>query len=208
MSDPRKMDSNPRDAVPKPARNYEQLNKLAGAIQSLVASVGIIVGGGWALFRFDALLEARIAAAQADKVEADAQKAKREAAGTQVVNIDLNAESLGDKWVQVELTVRNTGNESIKLDMAGKTKFFLAQVFQVDQAGAPSYGERIKLQFDYPDKTIEWFMLRPGAEIDRFRTIQKLHSPGLYIARFSVSVPDSSIGEGREYSAQKFFLVP
>jgi hypothetical protein len=203
----------PVDAIKAQRRNFEQFNKLAGGIQSLIAAAGIIVGGGWALIRFDTLLEQRIAAAQAEKLEADAIASKRVATGSKIVNIDISTNVLpattsGERWVQVELSLKNTGNEPIKLDLSKKTRFYVSKVLDIGNTGFPTYEDHRKnLQFDFPDKTIEWFMLRPGAEIDRYRTIQRLNEPGLYIARFSLSVPDSSIGEGWEYSAQTFFVV-
>ncbi len=191
---------------------FDSFSKLAGGIQALVTTLGIIIGGIWALVRFDALLEAQIATHQAEKLEAEAIIARRGAESQVVLNIDISAKQISpqdntNRWVMIEITLRNSGNTPYKLDIKNNTRFYIARVNGIDDNGVPEYDYESPLKFDYPDKTIEWFMLRPGAEIDRFRTIQKADLPGLYVARFSAGVPDASIGRDREYSAQVFFHV-
>ena len=192
---------------------YERFEKIAGGVQSIIVAVGILVGGIWALTRFSVLLEARIAEAQAAKAEAEAITATRIARQSIVLNVDLSAQQIAkttdgkDKWVLVELTVKNTGNQDYKMDLTGDTRFYVARVKDIDSTGLVTYEKRLKLQFDFPDKTINWFLLHPGAEIDKFRTVQRISIPGLYIARFSVAAPSDPSSLGREYSAQTFFYV-
>jgi hypothetical protein len=196
--------------------NEEKFSKIAGGIQSLVVAVSIVVGGVWALTRFAVLVEQRIAVAQAEKTEADAKIAKNNARESIVLNVDLSAHQLkapknkGERWVMIELGIRNTGNKDLKIDLAqASSKFYISRVTGVAASGDQSYGERLSLMFDYPDKNLTWFILRPGAETDKMRTVQKLRESGLYIARFSVKAPDdgSLIGEGHEYSSETFFYV-
>ncbi|KAB2835859.1 MAG: hypothetical protein F9K48_03340 [Candidatus Brocadia sp.] len=191
--------------------NYEKFNKWAGGIQSCFAILGMVLAGVWTLIKYDKLLEAKIAAAQAEKIEYETVAAKRNAVPSRVVNIDLIAQKLelsqgDDRWIVVELTIKNTGNEPFSLDLS-KYEFYIAKVLSIDCEGIVKYDCRINLKFGYPDKTLDWFMLRPGAEGDRYSAIQKVSSPGLYIARFSVAVPDSKIAKDHEYNAQTFFLV-
>lgn len=192
--------------------SYDRFNKIAGGIQSLVVAVGIIVGGVWALIRFDVLFEARAAISQLEKIEAEAASAKRSAAASVVINVDISAKEIeksnpDEHWVVVELSLINTGNTAYKLEMKGKTRFYIAKVIGVSTTGIPEYSDEIQLQFDYPDITNTWFMLRPGAVIEKIKAIQKVDSTGLYLARFSATTPDSKIGEGREYSAENYFYV-
>lgn len=191
----------------------DTFSKLASAFNSIAAAIAIVVGGAWALTRFSVLLEARIAHAQAEKAEADAVLARRQAEVREVVNVDISAQVLTnktprkEKWVSVAVTLKNTGAKEYIISLDDDVRFYVAKVLRTKENGETDYGDMLRLAFDYADKRLTWFNLKPGAEIDSYRAVKKLDSSGLYIARFSVRAPKIGDKPGREYSAQTYFLV-
>ncbi len=192
-------------------KDYDHFSKLASGIQSIVTTLGLILCGIWALIRYDALSERDIATAQRKKYFADAKEAERIASVKKVIYMDLNVKELKSKvyhgrWVLVELSVKNTGNENLKIDL-NKSKFYVTKVDTIDRSGIIKYNRRFDLKLDYIDKTLKWLLIRPGTEVDRYRTIQKLNDLGLYLVRFTFEDPDTSIGKSREFSAETFFII-
>jgi hypothetical protein len=127
----------------------EKFNNIASGIQAIVVAVGVVVGGGWGLWRYSVLLEARIAVAQAEKAEAEVESAKRVARSSVVVNVDLSARQIQTtlergKWILVELSIRNTGNQDIKIDLTGDTRFYVARVTGINKDGALTFDDRAK----------------------------------------------------------------
>jgi hypothetical protein len=202
----------PAPPVQEAPKKFEAFSNLASGLQALVVAASVLAGGAWAYFKFSVLLEAKKAVAEAQKAEAEAETARRIARASAVLSIELVANQIADvsseeKWVAVELSLRNTGNEPIRIDLEKNIRFYLARVTDASDEGVISYGDRHHLKFDYPDKTITWFIVRPGADNDKYRTVQRVSEPGLYIARFSVEPPGSSEGPSHEYNGQTFFYV-
>jgi hypothetical protein len=201
----------PKDAERPQAFSADTFSKVAGGINSLIAAIAISVGGAWALTRFTVLLEARIAEAQALKTEAEAVVAKRKADEAEIVNVDLSVQVLaskrGKRWVSVVVGLKNTGSKDYVISLENDVRFYVARVLETKSSGEVIYGDRSTLAFDYADKRLEWFNLKPGAELDSYRAIKEITVPGLYIARFSVRAPPLGARKGREYSAQTFFVV-
>ena len=52
----------------------EDFNNLAAGIQSLLVGLAVLVGGGWALFRFFSLKEIKKATADLEKAKRDLQQ--------------------------------------------------------------------------------------------------------------------------------------
>lgn len=178
-------------------------------LQSIAVTLSIVAAGLWALTRFSLLLEARIATAQAERAEADLATARRNALAYPVVNVELTATQLpgAKRHVMVELSLKNTGNVSTDISLMSNARFYLARLTNVEADGVQTYNDIVKLKFDYPDKTLTWFHLQPGAEITKYRTVQQVMSPGTYLVRFSARATSKDLPQDSEYSAQSFFSV-
>ena len=208
--------SPPPSPSPSPSPpNYEKFNKISGGIQSIVTAAGLVIAGCWALWRYSDLLENQTAIASLEKQEAQARTEKRQAQAKVILHVEVSAQQIpsgvelhaSERWVVVELSVRNAGNEDYFLKLNKSTKFYVAKAISVASDGAQNYGKLIKLQFDYPDMTINGIAVKPSSEADKYRTIQRIEEPGLYIVRFAASTTGEPNKESREYSAQSFFYV-
>jgi hypothetical protein len=193
------------------ATNYERFNNIASGVQAVVVSVGVILGGVWTATTFVALSQAKKATAEAEKASAEAALAKRSVASKVIVNTSISATQLRTdskvRRVLVEVSLSNTGNEPIRLDIKKNLRYYVARVIEVGSDGIVKFGDMRPLQFDYADKTIEWVLLPPGAELEKMHSVQVVDRPGTYLARFSVSLADSPDGTGREYSSDSYFQV-
>ena len=216
-------DSHVSEQPPKPKNrpiSSDSFSKVASGISALAATAGLLVGGIWTYARFSVLLEQPIAeatakakASEARKTAAEATTAERIAERTIVVNIDLATSTARDPvssgawWVTVEISIKNTGNSDVTLDLEKDTRFYIARITDASKTGELDYEAKRYLAFDYPDRRLTWFTLRPGAELDKYRTVQIVRKPGMYIARFSIEAPSVGGKKGREYSAQSFFVI-
>ena len=191
--------------------NHEQFKNIAAGVQSLVIVAGLVAGGIWSAVT---LAGPKKAVADAEKAVAEAELARREVAAGPVVDTSITTKQIGsggERWIVIEVAMRNVGTKEIKLDFADAMKFFIHRVRTVSADGAVEYSgekEELKhLRFEYPDKPVEWVMLRPKAEYERFQAVQRIAAPGLYLARFAVEVPEDGVGAGREYGAETYFTV-
>jgi len=200
------------------AERHEVFKNLTAGIQSLVIAVGVVIGGIWTASTFVALAEAQRGVAEAQRSIAEAQKAeldlelaKQKAANAIVVNCAIEAKQLttigGKRWVLVTVSVSNSGTKEMKLDAGKNMRFYVSRVKEINELGIGNYESRVPLRFDYADKTIEWLMLRPGAQIENMHAVQRVDGPGLYLARFAVQARDETVGSGREFSAETYFVV-
>jgi hypothetical protein len=191
----------------------ETFEKVASGVNSIAATIAIVAAGVWALTRFSVLLEARIAVAEADRAEAEATIAKRNVVQKEIVNVGIAADVLASKsskserWVSVAVTLRNSGSLDYVVDLEKNVRFYVARVLETKDSGQVVYGNKMNLSFDYADKELTWFNLKPNADSDVYQAIKRLDSKGLYIARFSVEAPKIGEFPSREYSAQTYFIV-
>lgn len=196
----------------------EHFKTVAEAIQASIVSAGILIGGVWTATTFVTLSEAAKAKAETERVEAERDKleaegelARRSLESEHIVNASITTSTHRDPsnvwWVVVEVSLSNTGTKPVPLVLDGNLRFYVSRVERVAADGMLVYGERTNLGFNYPDKSLDWFFLRPGTHIEKVHAVQKVDRPGLYLARFAVQVPDERVGHGREYGADTFFLV-
>lgn len=197
-----------------------RFKEFAEAGQAAVVCLGIVIGGIWTAATFWTLSEATKAKAETMKAQAEHEKLKietelvrRSLASEQVVNVTMSAAShrrgamADQRWVVVEVGLSNSGNKPVRLTIGGNLRFYLARVEGIGSDGSIGYGQRFNLRFHYPDKIVTWLMLRPGAHLEKLQSVQQVHEPGMYLARFALQLPDEGVGEGREYGADTYFLV-
>jgi len=198
--------------------SVDRFKTAAEAIQATIVSAGILIGGAWTATTFVTLSEAAKAKAETERVEAERDKLVAEAELTRrslesehIVNTSIIASTYRNppdvRWVVIEVSLSNTGTKPVPLVLDGNLRFYVSRVERVTNDGTLVYGQRTNLGFNYPDKSLDWFYLRPGTQIEKVHAVQRVDRPGLYLARFAVQVPDERVGRGREYSADTFFLV-
>ena len=191
----------------------ETFNKVSGGVNSVASTLAILAAGIWAITRYSVLLEAQMAEAQLKKLDAEAEIARRTADSKEIVNIDLSVQVLKsnapshDRWANISVTLKNTGTKDYIISLDDDVRFYVAKVVETKENGEITYENISRLAFDYADKRLTWFNLRPGADLDSYRTIKKIDAPGLYIARFSARAPKIADKPSHEYSAQTFFVV-
>ena len=86
----------------------EDLKNLAAALQSAVICIGILVGGGWAMFTFLSLKTVDKARAELDKVKRDL--ASRGMIEVRMTAVFLRASDGTGNYIQVRLELKNVGN--------------------------------------------------------------------------------------------------
>jgi len=91
----------------------EELKDLANALQSLAVAVAVLVGGGWALFRYFSLRAIQHAKAGLEKTRLELERARRTLNERGIIEITLEAEQMligNDHLIGVYVELRNTGN--------------------------------------------------------------------------------------------------
>jgi hypothetical protein len=150
--------------------------------------------------------------AQLGKLKAEADLAKKKAEAPPAINVEVDAHQLPSKdhrWILVELTLSNSGNDAVAVDLAEGMTFTLSRVTKITPDGRLGYeNPSLKLQFDYPDTTVTLTTLRPGGSPGKYRTVQEVSSPGLYLVRFRSAKSKTATGPGAlEDAAQSFVVV-
>jgi hypothetical protein len=198
--------------------DHEKFKNIASGIQSVVVGVGLVVGGIWTAMTFTLLSGMTRAVAESQKAIAEAETVTLTRANRAVVDCSLSVKQLtrppDERWLLVELSARNSGNEPVVLDTR-EARFYVVRVRDVDSNGAVAYEDgpdERRLRFDYPDargpdEPRHSLVLRPKADYERVHTVQRVNAPGLYLLRFSAPLPDDNLVKNREYSAETYFVV-
>lgn len=158
----------------------EGFKNLAAGVQSLVLSVGLLVGGIWTIYKF-ALVEDFVAL----EIEIEATP--------------LTHESAGRRAVLVEVTVRNKGTRQVELDLSG-------QPLLLQKLGRHSSGELIAEETLAPRcyvslsdvPSIRQLRSSQGVQPGTSKTIpfyQELDSPGTYLITFCSPVSEGLLPE-------------
>lgn len=149
--------------------NHEKLKNMAGAIQSFIVSIAIVIGGGWGLYKFT-ILE--------DVVSLDIQ-----IKASQIVDPTSSR-----PVVLVVVKVKNNGSRHIRLDLS-KNPLLIQRVHILDS------GELVakntwkplfysKLMDNYDDYTFIQSQGVAPKSIKAITFLQELDVPGTYFINF------------------------
>jgi hypothetical protein len=175
--------------------DYENLKNLASVIQSLVVSIGLILGGIWTLLTF------RIFALK-DKAEAELQKIKREISQIEqelsqspVIQISMQAKQKdisqdSNRYIEVDVVVENKGNKAANIKLSDNTPLTIARV-EVSSENKVSEQTKNDIPIYYVEENIQTLVkikLRPGFS-ESYSFIARVDQPGIYLLTFKLPVP-------------------
>jgi hypothetical protein len=168
--------------------DYENLKNLASVIQSLVVSIGLILGGIWTLLTF------RIFALK-DKAEAELQKIKQELSQSPVIQISMQAKQKdisqdSNRYIEVDVVVENKGNKAANIKLSDNTPLTIARV-EVSSENKVSEQTKNDIPIYYVEENIQTLVkikLRPGFS-ESYSFIARVDQPGIYLLTFKLPVP-------------------
>lgn len=184
-----------------PSRS-EVFRSYAAGIQSIGVLIGLLMGGGWALFQWRANYVAQ-EAADKEQVRRWAHKPK--------LDVSLSAKKLqvpkgAPRYIEVEATIGSKSRSVVSVEILGKnTRFYLSRVVGIQVDGDIEYAETRMFRAAYRDKNIEFLELRPGDEPRRLHSVQRVETPGLYLVR--IAIPDGERGIDAVNGAEEFLYV-
>jgi len=90
--------------------DIEHFKNLADGIQSIIIALGVLIGGGWALFRFRTLKDI-------EKAKADLEKLKRDLLERGNLKIEMQASQFDAsdgsvQYISITLVITNVGNRT------------------------------------------------------------------------------------------------
>ncbi len=193
----------------------ETLSAYATAIQGVVISVGVVVGGAWTWKLYEALLQREQAVLATQKLRLEAEESERALRQSQedensiVVNAEIDSRQLeleGILAVACDVKLWNTGRRDIRLNYdSSSLEWYIARVANIDQDGKVTYEpDRRDFKTSYFGKRVANSTLRAGAAPAVLSAVQTVPGPGLYLVRFSQAASD---GTPNRYAAQKFIVV-
>ena len=168
-----------------------ELKELAYIVQSLAIAVAVLVGGGWALFRYFSLRSIQHAQAALEKTQVEIERTRRTLEERGLIQIKLEAEQIflsNDYLIVACATLRNIGNGVEIIDWSQSLmrveKVIIKSDGSIGFSGKYILGERPKL---VTNSTIH-----PGAE-DKGAFIIRVPDSGIYYIRFeSVCSPQAT----------------
>ncbi len=178
-----------------------ELKELAGVIQSLAVAVAVLVGGGWALFRYVSLRSIQHAQAALEKTQVEIERTRRTLEERGLIEIDLEAEQmfLGKDYVIIACaTLRNIGSGTEIIDWSKSSmkanKVIFESAGNVGFSGDSILGARPKAVLDC--------IIHPGA-IDKEVFIIRVPDSGIYYIRFHSVCSPKATGFGRKLREQE-----
>lgn len=167
----------------------QQLESLTSAIQSIVLSVGAIIGGFWAYRKFKLLDEVNKTTLERNQLEIENSLFRRKLHEFPAINISveskqINADHTQPYLVEVNVTIRNVGDESVKMNLE-KDSLALTKIHFNDEGDAIFGDEKILNvpSSDDPNIPLSALILRSGDNAN-LSTVAQLQNPGLYLTRF------------------------
>lgn len=193
----------------------EKFESVTSGIQSLIVSCVVIAGVLVAAPTVKARLEQEKLAAEVNSTRAEAalkqmslNKQLQRSQVLQVTATPTQYKTADDaRYVSAVVSVKNDGENTVKLELSKNVSFYVARVEGVGSDGMVKFGARHSMLPDYADKTITWVRAHPGGDDIAFVGVQRVPEPGLYLLRFAVEVPDDQVGANREYSSETYFEV-
>ena len=162
-----------------------ELKELASIIQSLALAVAVLVGGGWALYRYFSLRSIQRARAELEKTRVEIERARRSLQERGVIEIDIVAEQMfldGNYLISVCGNIKNTGNSTELIDYPSISmearKVICSSDGSVDFSAESFIGKQ-------PRKIID-FSLAPG-EVVGHSFIIRVPDCGVYHIRYEAT---------------------
>lgn len=158
---------------------YERFNRIATGVQALVVAVAVVVGGGWALYRFESLEEI-------ERARAELEQVRRELRERGVLNLTLRVATLdatGDRarLVRVEVGVENVGDRSELIEWA-KSGLSISRV-AIAEGALPAYEAVALFGYGSPYDGALSSTVLPG-QTRTFEFLAALEAGGVHQFRF------------------------
>jgi hypothetical protein len=163
--------------------DLDRWSKFTTALQALVVSLAVLVGGAWTLYTFGTL-------GQIDRAQAELEQLQRNLRQRGILEIVMEATQLpvlnrGMSPVVVSVSVKNTGNRTEVLDWL-KGGLWIAPVV-TDASPAPSFGAQIRLPYTLPGAETPSSSILPG-QTRKFPFLATLLPKRIYHLQFRVEV--------------------
>ena len=160
----------------------EDFKNLAAGIQSLLVGLAVLIGGGWALFRFFSLREVKKATAELEKMKRDLQQRGHlqiEMKASQIFSSDYI-----EKYINVSLLISNVGNRSEVIRWLD-SKFSASPVSR-GVNGEVKLGEPIWAQVYSQHFKLEASTIDPGTS-ESYALLIPVGSDGVYLLEASLA---------------------
>jgi hypothetical protein len=167
-------------------QDHERFSKIASGVQSIIVAAAVLVGGGWALFVFEAEL-------RVDNAQAQLVKLKRELETRPVLDISIDAkqvdpDALRHRILMVTVVVSNKGTRDVDIDVSRAP--LRATRIILPETGDPVYGDSVSSAFYATSETdaqkmekLHTLLARVG-DTDRIQGLLNVGTPGLYLIEF------------------------
>lgn len=183
-----------------------ELKELANVFQSVAVGVAVLVGGGWALFRYFSLRSIQRAQADLEKTRVELERARRTLQERGIIEIALEAKQMflgNDYLIGVCVTLRNTGSGTEVLDWS--QSFITAEKVICESDGSVGFSGDLILG-ERP-KGVSGSTLASG-EIDRHSFIIRVPDSGIYHLYFQAVCSHEATQLAREEREQAGFKGP
>jgi hypothetical protein len=162
--------------------DHERFKDVTAGVQSIVLTLGVIIGGIWTIYTFSAL--------------GNVEKAKAELFKQAVIDTEIEAkqESLGPEpgfYISINIKLTNRGNRNTYFDFTRTT----LKVFRVGFEESGGKGSEAGTQIEEFLQVLpgsEGMVLRTGGTVSRPLFV-KVPMAGLYLITFEVPVSDTDM---------------
>jgi hypothetical protein len=164
---------------PRPLDSLALTGKIADIANKIIVSLAIVVGGGWALYKFEI--------SESPTAQLDLDRIKRICAERGSLDIRIDATHKG-KILFGKVVVKNIGTREVSLDMRQEAPIYVAELnFTSD--GDTKASNIIKAGFPYvfeghPDHRLTFFSILPGRTTELHFATSLAHS-GTYLISFN-----------------------
>ena len=190
--------------------DYEAFEALMGGIESLVVSVGLIVGGLWALISFKALREIAYRRIQIEKSEVERRKTEAEIRQIELgnkqqavldISIEASQQSLPNdpaRYVSAVVEIVNNGSRNTRLPTSRDP--FTVRTVELKEDGSFEFVEGrtyMVRRASNPMKPPPNVIVRAGGR-ERIPFFFRVDGPGLYLLTFRVTMDEKEQEVARE----------
>lgn len=203
-----------------PIKDHQRFHALCGGVQAIALTLGLVIGGGWTIYLYDALHESERALAD---LSHQRMVQEREVAELQRAfgHIELSATPLAraspsDCYLQVIATVANAGTREIRIAMGDSSPMRAAAVSEAADGSLAFHPAATAVAKTFTKsgrsvRTLPGSRLLPGERAE-YPFLFRLAGDALYLLQFSVPVdtvsrtrpePDRAAG-GWYWTARKF----
>ncbi len=207
----------------------EQFATLMNGVQSVLTSLALLVGGGWALYTFSALGQITRSRAELQrleleqrKTEAEIRKLQQEAKVGAVIEISIKLarQSLpndSSPYVSAVVQIENKGNRNTRLDYGESRKPLMVFAVRFNNDGALEYVEQSAYPVPVgrsPNAASPSILVRAGGR-ETIPFFFRVSSPGLYLVVFTAHTSEEEQVIAKElgfsfpgnWVAKEYFVV-